>query len=112
MTDVSKAPLTGAMPLTAADALKLWDAGEAVPAFQVEAKPERQAIVWAAAFDLLRNEDHDHSHLSQREREVAESIAHVAKKEGWAKMVSTHIHAVSPAITITKPKEDDKPKEE
>jgi hypothetical protein len=93
-------------PITAADALKLWDAGEAVPAFHVEAKPERQTIVWAAAFDLLRNEEHDHSHLSERERDVAESIAHVAKERGWARMVSEHIHTKSPALTLTKPKDE------
>jgi hypothetical protein len=113
--DVSKPPLAGANPITAADALKLWDAGEAVPAFQVEAKPERQAIVYAAAFDVLRGEDHDHSHLSERERDVAESIAVVAKKEGWGKMVATHIHAVSPAISVSRPasdQENDKPKDD
>jgi hypothetical protein len=94
-------------PVTAQDALKLWDDGEAVPAFQVEAKPERQSIVWAAAFDLLRGGNQDLSHLSERERVVAESIVHVAKEQGWSKMVSTHIHASSPAISITKPKKEE-----
>jgi hypothetical protein len=108
MTEVNHAPNN---PVTAADALKLWDAGEIVPAFQVEAKPERQTIVWAAAFDLLRSdldpesEGHDLSHLSDREREVAQSIAHVAKEKGWARMVSAHTHANSPAIAVTKPKD-------
>ena len=94
-------------PVTAAEALKLWEAGEAIPAFQVEAKPERQGLVWAAAFDLLRNDEHDHSHLSDRERDVAVSISTVAKEKGWARMVSEHIHAKSPAISLTKPKDDE-----
>jgi hypothetical protein len=37
---------------------------------------------------------------------LAHSIAHVAESSGWAKMVSQHIHRDSPAISITKPKND------
>jgi hypothetical protein len=97
------------MPLTAKDALALWDAGEAVPAFQVETTPERQTQVYEAAFGLIaKGEKYDlgsRDDLSDREKDVARSIAHVAKESGWAKMVSQHIHRDSPAITIRKPKD-------
>ena len=103
------------MPLTARDALTLWDAGGAVPAFQVETAPERQTVVYAAAFEILRaTEDPDTleklstgaiGDLSERESDVARSIAAVAQQSGWAKMVSQHVHRDSPAITVTKPKE-------
>ena len=94
------------MPLTAKDALALWDAGEAVPAFQVETAPERQTIVYEAAFGLIAQGDkYDLSSLSEREQDVARSISHVAKESGWAKMVSQHVHRDSPAITVRKPKD-------
>src|SRR5690242_8822531 len=96
------------MPLTAKDALVLWDAGEAVPAFQVETAPERQTEVYGAAFELIRQGDKynlDGDDLSDREKDVARSIAHVAQESGWAKMVSQHIHRDSPAITVHKPKD-------
>jgi hypothetical protein len=101
---------TGTMPLTAKEALALWDAGEAVPAFQVETAPERQNLLYAAAFELIRSGDSydlpNHAGgLSEREQDVAKSVAHVAKESGWAKMVSQHIHRDSPAITVRKPKE-------
>jgi hypothetical protein len=106
------------MPLTAKDALALWDSGKPVPAFQVETAPERQTEVYAAAFELIRDglttpadefwarldTDSEHS-LSFRERDVALSIGTVALQSGWAKMVSQHIHRDSPAITVRKPKE-------
>ena len=103
------------MPLTAIDALKLWDSGGAVPAFQVEAAPERQAAVYAGAFEILRATEDPEAleklvdgqigDLTEREMQVARSIATVAQQNGWAKMVSQHIHRDSPAITVTKPKE-------
>jgi hypothetical protein len=109
------------MPLTARDALALWDSGGAVPAFQVEAAPERQSEVYAAAFEIIRAtiaavaaDDSDTleklatgaiGELSERESDVARSIAAVAQQNGWAKMVSQHVHRDSPAIAVTKPKE-------
>ena len=96
------------MPLTARDALALWDAGEPVPAFQVETAPERQLVVYTAAFGLIaqgESYDLDAGGLSDREKDVARSIAHVAKESGWAKMVSQHVHRDSPAIPIRKPKD-------
>lgn len=96
---------TRPVPLTAKEALNVWDLGEAVPAFQVEATPDRQHVVYAAAFEIIRGEGVEIAGLSERETAVAESIAHVAQKNGWAKMVSTHIHPTSPAITVKKPKE-------
>lgn len=102
------------MPLTAQDALERWDEGAAVPAFQIEAKPERQAEVYAAAFELIRAHGNPEQlaklaergfpNLSEREYDVARSIAQVALHSGWAKMVSQHVHRDSPAITVTKPK--------
>jgi hypothetical protein len=102
------------MPLTARDALTLWDSGGVVPAFQVEATPERQAAVYAAAFEILRATDDAEAleklvsgtiaDLSEREMQVARSIAAVAQQNGWAKMVSQHVHRDSPAITVSKPK--------
>lgn len=100
--------------VTAKDALQLWDDGQPVAAFQVETTPDRQAHVYGAAFELLRGmvggemPDWDcleatHGDLSPREREVAKSIAVVANKMGWAKMVAQHIHSHSPATFITKP---------
>jgi len=96
------------MPLTAKDALALWDAGEAVPGFQVETAPERQTEVYAAAFELIRSGDKydlGSDDLSDREKDVARSIAHVAQESGWAKMVSQHIYRDSPAITVRNPKD-------
>jgi len=99
-----KAMEQGTMPLTAKDALALWDSGEPVPAFQVETAPERQTEVYAAAFELIRDgETYDLSGLSEREQGVARSLAHVSKESGWAKMVSQHVHRDSPAITVKKP---------
>jgi hypothetical protein len=98
-------------PVTAQDALTLWDAGLPVPAFQVETTPERQTHIYGAAFELLRalisgklydfkDLESKYGDLTPRERAVAASIAKVAKKNGWAKMVAQHVHAKSPAITI------------
>lgn len=102
------------MPLTARDALSMWDSGGPLPAFQVEAAPDRQVEVFAAAFEIIRaTEDPDTLEklangglfgLSDREADVARSIASVAQLNGWAKMCSQHVHRDSPAITIRKPK--------
>jgi len=96
------------MPVTAKEALALWDKGKPVPAFQVETAPERQSEVYAAAFEMIRAgdiHDLDATDLSDREKDVARSIAHVAKESGWARMVSQHVHRDSPEITVRKPKE-------
>lgn len=109
------------MPVTAKEALDLWDAGKDVQAFQVEAKPERQNDVYSVAFMMIRlgkvpdnvsnlnvkalEELLDLTggrKLSEREFHVAHSIAFVALQSGWAKMVSQHVHRDSPAITIRK----------
>lgn len=96
---------------TAKNALDAWDAGAEVPAFQVEAKPERQTMVYAAAFELIRNyadlgtnrDLPELDGLSEREKTVAHSIAYVAMQNGWNKMVSQQVHRDSPAMTIRKP---------
>jgi hypothetical protein len=104
--------------ITAADALAAWDAGKEVPAFEVECEFDRQITVYAAAFDILRDErgldsfdtahpqDHHESFsgLTDREAAVAHSIAYVATKIGWQRMVNEHIHPKSPASLIRKPK--------
>jgi CRISPR/Cas system-associated endonuclease Cas3-HD len=94
------------MPVTAKAALELWDAGKSVPAFQVETTPERQTEVWSAAFELIRQGDKynlEDDDLSDREKDVARSIAHVAKQSGWAKMITQHVHRDSPAMMILNP---------
>lgn len=98
-------------PITAREALEAWDAGIPVHAFQVEGSPERQNHLYAAAFELIRSPMLERMsimqqfELSEREFDVAHSIAHVAKESGWAKMVSQHIHRDSPAMFVVKPKE-------
>ncbi len=108
------------MPLTAKDALALWDAGEAVPGFQVETSPERQMQLYMMAFEMIRIAEVVDGEpkiglpmpmspiwgeITMREHDVAHSIAYVALKSGWAKMVSQHIHRDSPAVTVKKPKD-------
>jgi hypothetical protein len=96
---------------TAEDALKLWDAGEPVPAFEVESEGASQQTLWGLAFDLIRaggtamlGEEKTRD-LTPRECDVVASIATVAKQKGWARMVASYVNAAtSPAITIQKPK--------
>lgn len=113
--------------ITAAEALAAWEAGEVLTAHQVEAKPERQNLVWSAAFELLgkfetKAELGTHRELlddlegdfaavglafaglSDREREVAHSIAYVVLETGWSRAISLGTHAHSPAIQIQKEK--------
>jgi len=92
------------MPITAKQALEQWNAGKEVPAFQVEAGPERQNEVYAVAFEMIGGDfslTQDLKELrrivpakglSDREFEVAHSIAYVAMKVGWAKMVNDHTY--------------------
>jgi hypothetical protein len=93
------------MPYSAEDALALWDSGGDVPAFRVESEGASQDDIYAAAFDMLRGAilAAPVTTLTQRERDAALSIAHVANLKGWAVMVQTHIHPNSPAITVRKP---------
>jgi hypothetical protein len=88
-------------PMTAQDALALWDAGKPVPGFQVEAEGSEQNEIYAAAFDLIAERPSPHP-LSDRERDVAFSIAQVAKLNGWAAMLRQHIGPHIPAITVQK----------
>lgn len=109
------------LPVTAADALKAWDAGETLRVFQIEAKPERQTLVYGAAFELIRTHESaeelgTHKEfcaragdrisplepLSDRERQVAHSIAYTALSHGWSRMVSSGIHQSAPALDIRK----------
>ena len=116
-------------PKTAQDALALWDAGEPVPAFRVEAEDSEQEAIYAVAFELIRREEANlpvaitrlqpdelttlleqtkgHK-LSVREFHVAHSIAFVAFKNGWAAMLRQHIGEHIPAITVTNPRPKEK----
>ncbi len=99
------------IPKTAAEALKLWDDHGDVPAFRVEQEDATQEQIYAAAFEHIRasvapadaspNLIHAASaKLSQREVEVARSIAAVALKFGWRAMLAQHIGEHIPAITV------------
>jgi hypothetical protein len=117
-------------PKTAKDALALWDAGEPVPAFRVEAEDSEQEAIYAVAFELIRNGQDQlptpdntlvsltdrresftaaqlelFNSLSVREFHVAHSIAFVALKNGWAATLRQHIGEHIPAITVQKPKD-------
>ncbi len=106
---------TAVMPITARQALEQWNAGKDVPAFQAEGDPERQQQIYAAAFAMIGGgfsltQDLAElillvpgaEKLSEREFHTAHSIAYVAMKVGWARMVGEHIHPQSPAMTIKK----------
>jgi hypothetical protein len=92
-------------PKTAKEALDLWDAGEAVPAFQVESEGSDQEEIWGYAFEMIREptrEDVAPAGLTDRECDVAYSIAQVAKNKGWALMVAQHVGPQIPAIQVQK----------
>lgn len=101
------------IPRTAPQALALWDAGEPVPAFQVESEANEQETIWGAAFDQLagRETPPPPEKFTARERDVIKSIVFVAKELGWAVMVSRHVDVRSPAITIRKPGTEQQQKE-
>jgi hypothetical protein len=92
--------------MTAKDALEAWDAGEPVGVFQVESEGSSQEDIYGFAFDLIRGKELTDAPatLSDREREVAYSIAKVALDKGWSAMVAHHIGPQIPAITIQKAK--------
>ena len=91
---------------TADDALKAWDAGEELEAFHVEAEESEQVAIYAAAFDILAGRELKPG-LSDREVDVAKSIAAVALEKGWARMVREHTQYSGPRathpITVTNP---------
>jgi hypothetical protein len=92
------------MPHTWQKALEMWDAGEPVPAFQVESEGATQEQLWGAAFESLRRaEIHLMKHFTEREADVVDSIVQVAKLMSWPQMISRHVHASSPSLMIKKP---------
>lgn len=101
---------TGSLPKFAADALALWDSGEALQAFQVETEGAEQEEIYAMAFTLIRAtiegkpaaEVPRSLALTDREHDVAASIAHIACTKGWAAMVRQHVGPHIEAITIRK----------
>jgi hypothetical protein len=118
VTEQNATAATPKMPKTAADALALWDVGEAVPAFRVEEEESEQEAIYAAAFELIRDgqlvggapmfgtlgssefaASCAANKLSDREVDVAHSIAYVAIKDGWAKMVLSHTSYSGPRAT-------------
>ena len=106
------------MPISAKDAVALWKAGKPVPAFQVQGSPDRQVQIYEVAFEMIEGDYNlttlekpelqrmapGGTNLNPTEFMTAWSIAFVAKQEGWAKMVQTHVHEKSPAMTIERPK--------
>jgi hypothetical protein len=105
------------VPITAQDALELWDSGEAVPAIQVEAEAHSQEEIYKIAFLLLRNaaawaqtpDDAinqcaiENSGLTEREFHAAHSVAIVAHKKGWAAMIAQHDHPSIAKFVVKRP---------
>lgn len=110
MTDETQGTATGPavskMPNTWEEALAMWDAGEPVPAFQVESEGATQQQLWRLAFDVMRDSSVALDGITHREADVVESIVHVAKLKPWPQLVSSHVHATSPALMIQKPAEE------
>ena len=100
------------IPKTAADALDLWKAGEIVLAFRVESEGADQEDIYAQAFAIIEGtlakqtlaEIHRDPKLTDREHDVAASIATVALTRGWAVMVHQHVGVDISGITIQKAK--------
>jgi hypothetical protein len=86
------------VPRTAQDAVKAWDKGEEIDAFHVEAEDSEQVAIYAAAFDILAGRELKPG-LSEREKDVAKSIAAVALERGWARMVREHTAYTGPRAT-------------
>ena len=103
MTD----PTVSVMPRNAHHALEMWDAGDPVPAFQVETEGASQEDLWGAAFEAMRRpstaEVQFDPKFTQREIDTIKSIVAVSQISGWAKMVASHVHALSPALMIVNP---------
>jgi len=97
------------MPHAWKKALEMWDAGDPVPAFQVESEGATQEQLWGAAFEQLR---HPGTALitdfTEREISVVESIVHVANLVSWPQMISSHVNAMSPALMIRNPNAEKK----
>jgi hypothetical protein len=89
---------TAKIPKTADDALKAWDAGDPISAFHVEAEDSEQVAIYAAAFDILAGRELKPG-LTDREIDVAKSIASVALERGWARMVREHTQYTGPRAT-------------
>jgi hypothetical protein len=101
------------LPVTAEDALALWDAGEPVPAIRVESEGASQGEIYTAAFECIRASIGNKgtskaaellARLTQREREAANSIHLVALKTGWAAMLRQHTHDAIAKIQVQNPK--------
>lgn len=101
------------VPLTAADALELWDKGEPVPAIRVEAEAHTQDEIYAHVFAMLAageipreiDESDTSSGLTLRERQAAHSVAVVAVQKGWQAMLAQHDHPSIAKLTVRKPAE-------
>jgi hypothetical protein len=104
MTEQSQEPAVSKMPNTWQEALEMWDAGEPVPAFQVESEGATQDQLWGLAFQVLRDPSVAVDGISHREADVVESIVHVAKLRSWPQLISSHVHAMSPALMVRKTK--------
>lgn len=109
------------VPITAQDALELWDSGQPVPAIRVEAEANTQDAIYELVFEAIRrgfrvedlaaNADAlragafiPTSHLTKREIEAVHSVAIVALKKGWQAMLAQHDHPSIAKLTVQKPK--------
>jgi hypothetical protein len=105
MTGASQTSDSTKIPHTWQKAIEMWDAGEPVPAFQVESEGASQEQLWSAAFEQLRDPGTALiTDFTEREISVVESIVHVAKMGSWPQMLSSYVHATSPSLMIRKPK--------
>lgn len=105
------------MPITAKQALEQWNAGKPVPAFQAEGDLDRQQEIYTVAFEMIGGEYSltqelpelqrlvpGGADLSEREFHTAHSIAYVAMKNGWSRMVSQHVTRDTPPMVVQKRK--------
>jgi len=108
MAEQSQGPTVSTMPHTWQKALEMWDAGDPVPAFQVESEGATQEQLWGEAFHCLKAETTAmfREGFTKREIDVVNSIVHVAKIVSWPQMISSHVDAKSPGLMIRKPKSD------
>jgi hypothetical protein len=103
-------PTASTMPHTWQKAMEMWDAGEHLPAFQVESTGASQEALWGAAFDRLRDPavESNLKQFSVRELAVIDSIVQVAKMVSWPQMISSHVDARSPSLMIRNPEKEKK----
>jgi len=96
------------LPRTPADALKLWDAGQKVPAFRVTSEGAAQSHIWQAAFELIRGEPEGYvppaqMPLSYGEQETARQLVTAMCGHGYAGMVQIQLNGGGEPIFVQRP---------